>query len=384
MDSLFNKTINRKNTSTYKWDFQDDQNNLPFWIADSDYKTCPSVIDELKRVSEFGVFGYNKVPDRFNNAVVMWYKKRYNSDILNQWVIPCTGVILEIRILLEILTKQDDSVILQTPVYHTFHKLIKKMNRKIITNKLINNNNYYEMDYDNLEKLFKEGHKVLILCSPHNPVGRIWKKEELKKVIVLAKKYDAYVIIDEIHSDLNITDYKFNSACDFIDIYDKIVICNAPSKAFNLAGLCTSYVIIPTSDLRNKFNELVEREFLNEPTVFGYQATIKAYEEGEEWIKLQNEHLKKNYLFLKEYLNKHLDKIKVTTLEGTYLVWLDLSFTKLSTSELLDKCNEYGISCSGGVNFGSDYESFLRFNIACPLSQLEEGLKRLVNAFKKY
>ena len=382
MQKLFNQEINRKNTSTYKWDFQTDNNNLPFWIADSDYQTAPCVKEELKEVANFGVYGYNSVPDKFKEAICNWYKKRYNAIIQNDWIIPTSGVILEIRILLEILTKENEGIVLQTPVYHTFHQVINGMNRKIIENKLIKKEDTYIMDYDNLEERFKEGYKIMILCSPHNPVGRIWTKEEIEKVILLAKKYNVFVIIDEIHSDLNMGIRKFTSGADFVDIYDNIAICNAPSKTFNLAGLHTAYIIIPKEDIRTKYNNQTDREFLNGPSVFGYQALISAYEQGDNWVDSQNEHLKKNYQYLKEYLNKELPELVVTKLEGTYLVWLDLSYTNLSTEELLEKTNKAGITCSGGVAFCKDYESYLRFNIACPFNQLEEGLKRLVKAFK--
>lgn len=382
MQKLFNQEINRKNTSTYKWDFQTDNKNLPFWIADSDYQTAPCVKEELKEVANFGVYGYNSVPDKFKEAICNWYKKRYNATIQNDWIIPTSGVILEIRILLEILTKENEGIILQTPVYHTFHQVINGMNRKIIENKLIKKDDTYIMDYDNLEERFKEGYKIMILCSPHNPVGRIWTKEEIEQVILLAKKYNVFVIIDEIHSDLNMGIRKFTSGADFVDIYDNIAICNAPSKTFNLAGLHTAYIIIPKEDIRTKYNNQTDREFLNGPSVFGYQALISAYEQGDNWVDAQNEHLKKNYQYLKEYLNKELPELVVTKLEGTYLVWLDLSYTNLSTEALLEKTNKAGITCSGGVAFCKDYESYLRFNIACPFNQLEEGLKRLVKAFK--
>lgn len=382
MKNLFNKEVNRKNTSTYKWDLQSNDSNLPFWIADSDYQTAPAVLKELEKIVDHGVYGYNKVPEEFYDCIVSWYKNRYNSFINKEWIVPSTGVILEIRILLDIISEEGEGIILQTPVYHTFHQLINKMNRKIIENKLIKKNDTYYMDYNNLEKLFKEGNKIMILCSPHNPVGRVWTEEEINKVISLAKQYNVFVIIDEIHSDLNMGCNPFISGVNFIDQYDNLVVCNAPSKAFNLAGLCTSYIIIPNNKIRDSFNNKVDCECLNSPTVFGYGATIAAYNNGYEWINEQNEHIKNNYLYLKQFLNKELPNLVITKLEGTYLVWLDLSYTNLSTEELLNKCNQAGITCSGGVQFCKDYESYLRFNIACPFNQLKEGLDRLVKAFK--
>ena len=382
-ENTFNQVVNRKNTSTYKWDFQPNINNLPFSVADSDYKTAPCILNKLNDIVEFGLYGYNVIPDRFYQAIINWYKKRYNSEVLKEWIIPSTGVILEIRILLEVLSKENDGIILQTPVYHTFHHLIETMNRKIIENKLIKKGDTYIMDYENLEERFKEGNKILILCSPHNPVGRIWTKEEIGRVISIAKKYQAFVIVDEIHSDLNITNNKFNSGIDFIDEYENIVVCNAPSKAFNLAGLSTSYIMIPNKKIKDLYINQKEREFLSSPTVFGYSALIAAYEEGSLWIDEQNNHIRENYKYLKEFLNKELPRLVVTKLEGTYLVWLDLSYTKLSTKQILEICCDAGITCNGGVNFGQDYESYIRFNIACPFEQLKEGLNRLVSAIKK-
>lgn len=382
MDKLFNKNVDRKNMDSIKWIAQKNDESLPFWIADSDYKTAPCVLNALENTSRFGAYGYTTVNDSFCKAVSHWYLKRYNSVVKEEWIVPSTGVIIEMRVLLELLTNEGDGIILQTPVYHTFHHLITNLNRKIIENKLIKENDTYRINYENLEELFKQGYKVLILCSPHNPVGRIWKKEEIEKVVSIAKKYNAFVIFDEIHSDLNITKRKFVSGIDYVSEYQNVAICNAPSKAFNIAGLCVSYIILPNEELRKKYLDKKERECLNNPTIFGVNATIAAYENGDEWIDLQNEHLKKNYQYLKEYLNKELPEMIVTKLEGTYLVWLDLTFTKLSTEEILKKCEEHGITCSGGVNFCKDYESYIRFNIACPFDQLQEGLKRLVETFK--
>ena len=382
MKKLFDVQVDRKNSSVIKWDFQSDKNSLPFWIADSDYPTAPCVSKELEDVAKIKAYGYNEIPDEFYQSVSNWYLKRYNSKVEKDWIVPATGVVLEIRILLDAITKENDGIILQTPVYHAFHHLINGMNRKIIENKLIRKNNHYSMDLENLEVLFKEGYKVMILCSPHNPVGRIWDKNEIENVINLAKKYNVFVIIDEIHSDLNISNKKFVSGINFENIYNSIAVCNAPSKAFNLAGLGVSYIIIPNQKIRELYQNQVKREFLNSPTVFGYRAMISAYNDGDKWIDAQNEYLLSNYNYLKEYLNKELEDVIISNMEGTYLVWLDFSYTNLKTNELLKRCNESGLTVSGGVDFCKDYESFIRFNIACPLSQLKEGLERLVKAFK--
>lgn len=382
MEKLFNQKVERLNSNTYKWDSQTSSDFLPFWVADSDYSTAPSVIDELIKTANLKAFGYNMIPNEFNNAIVEWYKRRYGSFVSPEWIIPSTGVILEIRVLLEILTKENDGIILQTPVYHTFHHLINRMGRRIIENKLVRVNDTYEMNFKDLEDKFKEGHKVMILCSPHNPVGRIWSKDDILKVVSLAKKYNVFLIIDEIHSDLNISNKIFTSGIDFVDLYDNIAVCNAPSKAFNIAGLHTSYIILPNKNIKEEYQQQKDKEFLNSPSVFGYTATIAAYTKGDEYIDLQNKHLLNNYNYLKEFINMYLPNVIVTKLEGTYLVWLDFSYTNLSTCELLDKCKNAKITCNGGVDFCKDCESFLRFNIACPFDQLKEGLNRLVKEFK--
>ena len=225
--------------------------------------------------------------------------------------------------------------------------------------------------------------KALLFCNPHNPIGKVWSKEELKKVADICCRNGVFIIDDEIHHDLIMPGYEHTVMSNVGDfVLDNIAICTAPSKTFNLAGLYTSYIIIPKPELRELFNNQVKREFLNSPTVFGYSATIKAYEEGEEWVKAQNEHIKNNYLYLKKYINENLPKAVVTKLEGTYLVWIDLSYLNLNTNQLLDICNKNGVTCNGGVNFCKDYESFLRINLACPLNQLKEGLVRFVNGFK--
>lgn len=196
MKNLFNE-VNRKSTDAIKWDYQERKDNIPFWIADSDYGTAPCVLKAIEETSKHSVYGYNKVPIEFNEAVVNWYQKRYKCKLDANWVIPSTGVILELRVLIDLITKVNEGVILQTPVYHTFHRLLKGMQRRIVENKLIKVDDTYIIDYENLEKLFKDGHKVLILCSPHNPIGRIWNYDEIERIITIAKKYQAFVIIDE-------------------------------------------------------------------------------------------------------------------------------------------------------------------------------------------
>lgn len=377
---MFEEKINRKKQYSCKWLEQTSPDALPFWIADGDYHTDYKIREELKDVASNYIFGYTTTPQPVVNSICEWYKKRYNVFVKNEWVYFLTGVVLEIRVILNVITKIDDGIILQTPVYHCFHHLIKTMHRKIIYNDLILKDNQYKIDFKDLENKFKEGHKVLILCSPHNPVGRIWNDEELSQLINLAKKYHVFIISDEIHSDINITNRPFISLLKYQTIYDKIFIVNAPSKAFNIAGLGISYSIIPNNELRNKFQEKVNNEFLTMPNVFGYNACLTAYSKGEEWINQQNIFLKNNYQYLLNFLKVHLPLVKVAPLEGTYLVWLDLSYTNCDSSTLQKYFEKHLLTVSYGESFSEKYTSFIRFNISCPLKQLQEGLKRLCEA----
>lgn len=382
MKNDFNKKIDRKSSYSVKWLKQKFDDSIPFWVADSDYNTSSEIIEKMNYVANNTVFGYSVTPIEFYDAIKNWYK-RYNANIETSWITELTGVIAQIRVILDIVTNEGDGVILQTPVYHTFHHLISGMNRVIIENKLIRNHDTYVMDYENLEQLFKSGYKVMILCSPHNPVGRMWTKEELEKVKNLAIKYDAIIISDEIHSDINITNRLFFSMISFTDIHHNLYVCNAPSKAFNIAGLSTSYSIIPNEERRTNYINRISRDALSHPTIFGVSACICAYNTGEEFIKEQNKHILANYNFLKDYLNKEIPEIIVSKLEATYLVWIDLTYLNKSCSEITEILENAHITCSSGKPFSNDYESFIRLNIACPKEQLEKGLKRLVGALNE-
>ena len=382
MKSIFNQKVERKNSYSVKWLKQKHEDSIPFWVADSDYFTTPEVMEKLTDIAKNSIFGYTTLPDEFNEAIVRWYS-RYDATVDPMWVSTCTGVVLGIRVILDIITKENDGVILQTPVYHTFHHLINGMNRRIIENKLVKKDDSYIMDFDNLEQLFKEGYKVMILCSPHNPVGRLWTKEELEKVKDLAIKYNAVIISDEIHSDLNITNNKFISMISFKDLHENLYVCNAPGKAFNIAGLSTSYLIIPDNKRKEQFDLRVKRDCLSSPTIFGVAACIEAYNTGDKFIEEQNKHILDNYNFLKDYLNKEAPYIKVTKLEATYLVWLDMSSLNKTNDEIVELLDQAHITCSSGSGFCKDYGSFIRVNIACPKQQLKEGLERFVGVLNE-
>lgn len=380
MEKSFNKKIDRFSMNSVKWIVQRHPQDLPFWVADSDYQTCDMVIKELENVAVHGAFGYTIIPEAFNKSVSEWYQKRYHQDVPSHWVVPSTGVILSIRIILESISTCNEAVVLQTPVYHTFFHLLEAMKRPIVHNPLRYENGIYKMDLANLEKLFQNGSNILILCSPHNPVGRIWSEAELAEVVNLANKYHVTIISDEIHSDLNPSGKPFISMAKYADVLDNLYICNAPSKAFNLAGLNTSYVIIPSDANRQKFQQIVNKEFLNQPCIFGVKAMIEAYRHGEAWLDEQNKHLLMNYQYVCEFMKTNFPRVTIAPLEGTYLMWLDFSKLGYDSLTLMELFNKAGVTLSLGDNFHPQHTGFMRMNIACPFSQLQEGLNRIKEA----
>lgn len=382
MKELFQKPINRTNDSI-KWINQTNPNALPFSIADADYQTAPVIIEALiKRINEKH-FGYSVIRDDFIGSIVSWYQNRYQAMIKPEWIIPLPDVLIAIKVAIEAFTNENDSIVIQPPVYHRFSHLIKISKRQLIENKLINNNGHYEIDFDDLEHHFKKKAKMLILCSPHNPVGRVWSKEELQKIIDLCLKYRIYLISDEIHGDL-INPYKsFLSITKWHNDYAPFIICSSSSKTFNLAGLRTGYAIIPELEIRKKYQEQISCSCIPSINLLGMVATTAAYTKGGNWVNCQNEHLANNYEILKSFIKNHLPNVFVTPLEGTYLCWLDFTYYQLKGVELVELFSKHGVTVSNGASFGIDYEGFIRFNIACPTKQLVTALNLIKEALKK-
>ncbi len=373
----------RKNTGTVKWDGQKNPNALPFWVADSDYETAPEVVKAFIDRSEQGHFGYQLTQDDYYRAVISWHQKRYGTEIQKNWIIPLPGVVTSIKQAIDLWTAPGDKVLIQTPVYFQFHRVITLSKRTLVENKLRLNNNRYEMDFADLEEKFKEGVKMMILCSPHNPVGRVWHQEELEQVLVLCRKYGVILISDEIHGDLIMPKYRFVSVNSLTEEDDLVMVSTAPSKTFNLAGLKSAYVIIKNSRLREEYQNHLNAAFLPGINVFGLLGTQVAYAKGEKWVIAQNKHLWTNYNYLRKKLNKEVPEVKIADLEGTYLVWLDLTYLNRTSADLVSFLSQEGLTVNDGSTFGRDFQGFIRFNIACSFSQLAKGTELLIAALKK-
>lgn len=387
MKYSFDKLIDRRNTGAIKLDdrmkYFQKEDVIPMWIADMDFATPPFVIEALRQRLEHPVLGYTLREEGFYNSVVYWLANRYNWNVDRQWIVYCPGVVPAISISILAFTQPGDKIIIQPPVYPPFFWCIENNRREIVENPLVFNDGYYQMDFADLEKKASAGAKMLVLCSPHNPVGRVWKDDELKEMVRICKKYNLVIISDEIHADLVFQPARHYALQTIAGDYEKIVTCIAPSKTFNLAGLSTSAVIIPDAKLRETFNRMIETIHVSVGNLFGFIALEAAYSKGEQWLDELLVYLKGNIDYVEEFILKEIPQIRFLKPEATYLFWLDCRPAGMTDKELTDLfVNKAGIGPSPGGIFGRQGEGFQRLNIAAPLSQVKKAMSQLAHAFK--
>ncbi|WP_419741440.1 MalY/PatB family protein [Paraclostridium dentum] len=379
----FNEGVNRLGTNAVKYDKYKENFNtneddiIPMWIADMDFKTCDEITKALQNKLSTGNLGYDTV-NGYYESVVKWMRDRHNVEINVEDVVYTPGVVTAINFLLKILIKENDKVLVQSPVYHSFFRVLNENKCDVVQSELFIKNNRYEIDFDEFENKIATGVKVLILCNPHNPIGRVWTKEELEKIVEICESYKVFIISDEIHSDLVFKGYKHTSLTTVAPYYkDNIVTLTAPSKTFNLAGLYVSNAIITDEKLRNRYKEL----FSTTPNVLGAEALIAAYNKGETWLEELLEYIESNYNYVLKFANENIPKIKVIKQEGTFLTWLDCRELGLSDDELERFfLEEAKLALSNGTAFGKGGSGFMRMNIGCPISTVKEALDRLKNA----
>lgn len=371
------KTVDRKNTQSIKWDQTKKEDCIPFTIADSDYAAPKQVIDALTKRVNHSVFGYTYLDEDYYNIIINFIKRHYNYEVQSNQIVTTTGVVGSIYYAIKMLADKSEGVIIQTPVYNMFYCLIEKANKRVVENKLIEEDGYYKMDFDNLEYLFTQGNKIMILCSPHNPVGRVYKEEELKKLVLLAKKYDVYLLSDEIHADIILNDNQFISLMTYYDIYQNIIVFHAPSKTFNIAGLHISLVVSKNDALIEMYKKITDEGYFKNPSLLSITALKAAYKDCDNWMKLQNEHLSNNYKIIQDYFEKMHPKVILSKVEGTYLVWLNLKYLNISCEEATKELMKHHISVGKGTIYSPFSEGYFRLNFACSVQQLLEGLKRL-------
>jgi cystathionine beta-lyase len=383
----FDKIIDRSHTHSFKWGLCEKKmgsNGLPMWVADMDFEAPREVTDALVRRSEHGIFGYTLRPESYDAALINWLKKRHNWDIKREWILTTPGVLPAVSIALLAFTCPGDSVVIQSPVYHPFKPLIQGNGRKVIENQLKLVNGKYGMDFEALEHILANDKqiKLMILCSPHNPVGRVWEKAELERLADICIKHNILILADEIHSDLIMNGHTHTPLAGISqEIAGQVITCTSASKTFNLAGLACANIIISDKTLYDKFKNMSDNLQISLPNLFGIAATEAAYTYGQEWLERLLVYLNANYEFMVDYLKTVVPQINVTPLEGTYLAWLD--FRKFGLDDIrLDTLlqNQAGVWLNSGPSFGSGGLGFQRLNIACPRKILQEGLSRIAVA----
>ncbi len=385
----FDTIIPRENTSCVKYDLRKtvfgNEDVIPMWVADMDLPTPDFIIEALAQRLKHPILGYTIRDKFFYNAIVWWNKKRHNWDISPDWISICAGVVSGLNHAIQAYTAPGDKIIIQTPVYHPFFSTIKNNGREILQNPLIEENMQYRMDYENFERLALEGAKMVIISNPHNPVGRVWSRDELMKLGEICLKYNILIIADEIHSDLIIKPYKhFPLASLSNELKMNCVTFASTSKTFNLAGLFTGHVIIPNGELLKKYNHALEATGAGSGNIFGFESVKAAYSEsGEQWLEEALLYIKGNADAVKSFFETKLPKVKVAELQGTYLIWLDFRAFGLDDDTLNSiLINDAGVGLNRGSIFGEQGKCFQRMNLACSRTIVNEALERIYKSFK--
>lgn len=387
MSYNFDEIIDRRNTDCLKYDFAVERGKpadvLPLWVADMDFRTAPHIIEKAVADASLGIYGYTESKDDYFQAVANWYRTYFDWNVEKKWLVKTPGIVFAIGLAIKALTKEGDGVMIQQPVYYPFSEVIKDNDRKLVNNALVLRNGHYEIDFEDFEqKIIQEQVKLFVLCSPHNPVGRVWTKEELQKIGEICLKYGVKVVSDEIHSDFVYGDrkhYVFTTVDPRFEEFS--IVCTAPSKTFNLAGLQASNIFIPNVQIRKAFLKQMSAVGYSQLNMIGLHACKAAYETGREWLEELKVYLKGNLDFVREYLEQNLPQIKLIEPEGTYLIWLDCRALGLPEAKLEHLIvHEAKLWLDSGAIFGKDGEEFERINIACPRAILEEACKRLCRA----
>ena len=385
MGTIFDISAKRTNTSCIKWDFRkEDFGNgdvLPFSIADADYPTCPAVIQAIAdRIKDNSVLGYTDLDKCYKHAVCQWFVQRHGWEISEEWITSAAGIIPAISAAIAALTSENAAIVIQPPVYDPFFAVIRANGRRILENPLLRDEKgAYTIDFDDLEEKLAQA-EMLLLCSPHNPVGRVWSEEELAHVVDLCRRYHVILISDEIHWDILLAGNRHVSVGALTNEKDRVMVCTAPSKTFNMAGLQTSNIVISNEEMRKTYQNWLFSRYMFCANTLGLIACREAYTHGREWVDAQNIYLTESARMAKNYFMEHIPEATVTDLQGTFLMWMDFTYLHCSGDLLVKKIAEHGAGVNCGSHYGADYDGFLRMNIACPHRQLEAGLDSIRKA----
>lgn len=380
----FDEIIPRRNTNSVKWDEAAQDDIIPLWVADMDFRVLPQITEALRQRVDHGVFGYTHVPDSYYESVIRWFEDRHGlQGVKPSDIIYTSGVVPAISAIVRGLTLPGDKVLVQTPVYNCFFSSIRNQGCMVEENHLVYKNNTYVVDWDDFERKCADSRvRIFLLCNPHNPAGRVWKKEELQRMGEICQKHDVFVISDEIHCELVMPGNEYTPFASLSDGFLKnSATCVAPTKAFNIAGLQIANIIVKDRNKRERIDRAINIHEVCDVNPFGVIATEAAYtEEGAEWLRQLNTYLFANYRFLCDFFSKHFPSLEVVKLEGTYLVWVDCSSLGKSSTEIVNNLYRHGVWMNDGVMYGENQRAFIRINIACPRKILEEGLLRMEKA----
>ena len=375
----FDELINRRGTNSLKWDSAADPDVLPLWVADMDFRTAQPVIDALKRRVEHGIFGYTHVPDAFYESIIRWFARRHGWTMRREWMLYTSGVVPALSAVIKALTAPGDKVLVQTPVYNCFFSSIRNNGCTVEESPLIYENQTYRMDFDDLERRAADPRvKVMLLCNPHNPAGRVWTRDELARLGDICLRHGVTVVADEIHCELVMPGHAYTPYASVSEaMRHGSVTCLSPTKSFNMAGLQIAAIVSDDADVRRRIDRAININEVCDVNPFGIEATIAAYDEGEPWLLQLLDYLKGNYDFMCDYCREHLPEFPLTELEGTYLVWMDCHVLGLPSEELEERLvDESRLWLNAGTMYGAVGEGFMRWNIACPRARLAEALKR--------
>lgn len=381
----FDKMTDRKNTYCVKW--SDDEKELPMWVADMDFETVPEVIEAMKKRASHGIFGYNDIPIEWNDAICSWWERRHNFTMEKENIMFCTGVVAAISSIVRKVTNVAENVLLLTPVYNIFFNSIVNNGRNVLESPLVYENNEYHIDFTDLEaKLADPQTSLLIFCNPHNPIGKIWDKDTIKRIGELCFKHNVIVLSDEIHCDLTDPDCEYIPFASVSDVCKNISItCAAPSKTFNLAGLHSAFIYVSNPILKHKVWRGINTDEVAEANTFALVGAITAYKYGDLWLDELREYIYKNKCDVIEEINKDLPSVKVINSSATYLIWLDCSSITSDTKELVSFIrDETGLRLSYGGVYGNGGKAFIRMNLATQNERVHDGVNRFINGVKKY
>ena len=385
MEYDFSIPTDRRDTDSYKWDSAPEADIIPLWVADMDFETFPAITEALQRRVAHGIFGYTRVPEAYYEAVCRWFKKRHGWHINREDIIYTSGVVPAVSAVIKALTLPGDQVIVQGPVYNCFFSSIRNNGCEMVSNSLIYNKEElrYEIDFDDLERKLKhERARLMLLCNPHNPGGRVWTRDELTRVAELCRKYGVRVVSDEIHCELTLYD---NEYVPFGSLPDELsrdsITCCSPSKAFNTAGLQIANIVCRDAVVRNRINRAININEVCDVNPFGVIALQAAYsDEGYEWLTQLRKYISANYDLLLERFARELPKCKVMRMEGTYLAWIDCSELHIPSDEIEKMLmHENKVWVNAGSMYGAEGAAFIRINMACTSELLNEGITRIVN-----